>query len=190
MLRPQNGTMRFDPGAFPDAVAGILLKYASHPLPLTRSDDCDRESARVLQNASLESLFPAARNANAALSGLLLLLGCWDESHRVSQDIPSAEGSYWHAIAHRIEPDSSNSGYWFRRVGEHPIFRELHREASTILERVPEGHWRLGPSWDPFLFNKWCDEARAQRGEKERVATEIQQIEWQLLFEWCAARGQ
>jgi hypothetical protein len=116
----------------------------------------------------------------------LLLVGCWDESHELSQGIESCEGSYWHAIAHRIEPDSSNAGYWFRRVGEHPTFAELHRRASEILERR-HAPWELKPAWDPFLFIKWCDEARQAPGsDKEQAALKIQRAEWDLLFEWCA----
>jgi hypothetical protein len=96
------------------------------------------------------------------------------------------EGSYWHAIAHRIEPDSSNSAYWFRRVGEHPIFAELHRRASEILERR-NARWKLKPAWDPFLFLEWCGEAcHAPGSDEEQAALQIQRAEWDLLFEWCA----
>ena len=66
-------------------------------------------------SADPKKLFPHARDAPAALSGLVLMAGHWDLSHQIAQDISSREGSYWHAIAHRIEPDSPNSGYWFRQ---------------------------------------------------------------------------
>jgi len=170
-----------------ESASAILNKYDSCVLPLTRSGEGDQEEARALREAGPASLFPNARNANAALSGLLLLLGCWEDSHHIAQDIAAPEGSYWHAIAHRIEPDSSNAAYWFRHVGPHPIFSRLHRGASEILERGNTG-WRLKADWDPFLFLEWCDEARRQPGgPKERVAEEIQQLEWRLLFEWCTA---
>ena len=131
-------------------------------------------------------LFPGARAAEAAVSGLLLLAGCWEESHESSQDISSREGSYWHAIVHRIEPDASNSAYWFRRVGEHPTFAKLHRRASEILKRRASP-WKLKSAWDPFLFIEWCDEARRAPGsEKEQAALEMQRAEWDLLFAWCA----
>ena len=123
----------------------------------------------------------------AALAGLLLRIGCWTESHTVAQDIHSAEGSYWHGIAHRIEPDSSNAGYWFRRVREHAIFPELHRRAEEILKTSGPPHWHLKAAWDPFLFIDWCDEAREKGARAEAAATEIQMAEWQLLFDWCAA---
>ncbi len=172
--------------AFAEPVRGVLQKYSAHVLPLARTGECNRDDAAAVQSVKPSLLFPGARAQRAAISGLLLLFGCWDESHELSQGIESPEGSYWHAIAHRIEPDSSNAGYWFRRVGEHPIFAELYRRASEILEGR-DAIWELKPAWDPFLFIKWCDEARQAPGsDKEQVALKIQRAEWDLLFEWCA----
>ncbi len=179
--------MAFDIDVFSQPVASILAKHAIRPLPLTRTNDCSRDDSLILRETSAASLFPGARDPAASVAGLLLLLGCWDESHNVSQDNPSAEGSYWHAIAHRIEPDSSNAGYWFRRVGQHPIFPELHRKASEILRASSNAAWRLKKAWDPFLFIEWCDEARQDAGSaKEHLAIAIQKAEWDLLFQWCA----
>ena len=168
-----------------DPVRGMLQKYSAHVLPLTRTGECSSDDAAGILGLSPTTLFPGARAAKGAVSGLLLLAGCWNESHEVSQDIASPEGSYWHAIAHRIEPDSSNAAYWFRRVGEHPIFAGLHRRASDILERGAP--WALKQAWDPFLFIEWCGEARRTPGsDKEHAALTIQRAEWELLFEWCA----
>jgi len=157
-------------------------------IPLTRSAFSRNAEARTLEEEGAEALFPGARDAQAALSGLLLLLGDWERSHELSQDNPSREGSYWHAIAHRIEPDSSNAGYWFRRVGVHPIFAELREKARAILDANNPGGWRLKPAWDPVAFVAWCDEARARPGT-ETVAAAIQQAEWRLLFAWCALQS-
>ena len=118
---------------------------------------------------------------------MLLRLGCWAESHTVAQDVNSAEGSYWHAIVHRIEPDSANAGYWFRQTGKHPIFADLRDRAKEILAGGAPEHWRVKADWDPMLFIRWCDEARERRGEAETTAIRIQAAEWELLFAWCAA---
>jgi hypothetical protein len=164
-------------------------------LPLTRlPKDGNGEEVQTLRAASASGLFPGARRPEAALSGLLLWLNCWNASHDISQNIGSPEGSYWHGIAHRIEPDSFNAGYWFRRVGKHPVFTELYEQAQAILNREKRDahtlHWQLKSSWDSFLFIDWCDEARMQPGTvSEKVALEIQKAEWQLLFEWCASSG-
>ena len=171
---------------FEDKVREVLEKCPAHLLPLTRTGKCDKQAAAGILNVSPSVLFPGARAPEAAVSGLLLLAGCWEQSHEVAQDIASRDGSYWHAIAHRMEPDASNAGYWFRRVGEHPLFGELHRRASEVLEKH-KSLWTLKPGWDPFLFVEWCEEARRAPGtEKERVVLDIQRQEWELLFEWCA----
>lgn len=157
-------------------------------IPLTRAAFTRDAEARTIEDEGADALFPGARDAQAALSGLMLLLGNWERSHELSQDNPSPEGSYWHAIAHRIEPDSSNAGYWFRRVGVHPVFAELQEQARAILTVNNPGGWRLKPAWDPLAFIAWCDEVRARHpsGAAERVAIAIQQAEWLLLFKWCA----
>jgi hypothetical protein len=175
--------------ALVEPVANIVAKYSQRPLPLTRAAmKCEEAEVQILQQQSAQSLFPGSRDAAAALSGLYLLLGCWDRAHETAQDDPSAEGSYWHAIVHRIEPDAGNSGYWFRRVGRHALFPELSHRASEILRQSKATDWRLKSQWDPFLFVDWCEEARQQPGsEKERIALEIQKLEWELLFDWCTS---
>lgn len=164
------------------AEAERILSHAVEPLPLDRKDMHPLPNVCGLRSA--DSLFPGARFANAALAGFLLRAGCWEASHAVAQDIETAEGSYWHGIVHRIEPDSTNAGYWFRRVGRHPIFPELRERASKILS---EHSW-LKSTWDPFAFIEWCEEARGAGAEADASATAIQTIEWQLLFDWCVAR--
>jgi hypothetical protein len=161
------------------------LLAAAAPLPLSKGAFKPATDACKIQLQDPALLFPAARNDRAALAGLLLRLGCWPESHAVAQDIHSTEGSYWHGIVHRIEPDSENAAYWFRRVGQHSIFPELSRRASEILKNNGPKHWRLKPDWDPFLFIAWCDEARDKGGSQEAAAIAIQMAEWQLLYHWC-----
>ena len=135
----------------------------------------------MLQSTSPARLFPRSRAGPAALAGLWLYFSCWEEAHQIAQDLDTREGRYWHAIVHRQEPDAGNSGYWFRQVGSHPIFPELHRHAQEIGIRV-------GPRWDPVAFIEQCERARGEPGsELERQAMEVQSVEWQLLFDFCAA---
>jgi hypothetical protein len=98
----------------------------------------------------------------------------------VAQDLETPEGSYWHALVHRQEPDAGNSGYWFRQVGTHPIFPELRTRAQQIGLTV-------GDRWDAFAFIDYCEKARLHPGSaEERIALDVQLAEWQLLFDWCA----
>jgi len=164
----------------------VPWKPADNPIPLSASEFQPQELPPDLLTTNPAELFPDARESKAALSGLLLLAGHWDLCHTTAQDIGSREGSYWHAIVHRVEPDSSNAAYWFRRVGPHPIFSVLHDQAATLLS-ASNVAWRLKSSWDPHLFLTWSDEARAEPGgAKYHCAQQIQWAECQLLFSWCA----
>jgi hypothetical protein len=173
--------------SFSEPVRAILADLDRRPFPLVRTMSPHEAAATGLEGKPARDLFPSARHPEEALSGLLLRLNSWEESHKLSQDLSTAEGSYWHGIAHRLEPDYGNAGYWFRRVGQHPIFPQLHAAASTVLA-AQSTRWRLKEHWDPFLFNQWCEEANRDRDEgKKTTAIAIQNGEWELLFEWCGA---
>lgn len=131
-------------------------------------------------------LFAGSVQPRAALSGLWLYFDCFDESHRVAQDDSSVEGSYWHGICHRREPDASNAAYWFRQTGHHEIFNALLKAAREL---TPFAGYRLGNRWDPFAFIDFCEEARMQGGAYAAYALSIQRIEWELLFDYCARKA-
>ena len=156
-------------------------------MPLTRRGEEPREASALVQYGP-EKLFPGARSAKGALSGALLLCGCWSSAHEVAQGDASPEGSYWHGIIHRQEPDTANAAYWFRHAGGHPIFAELRAAAAEVLDNYRDAPWRLGPSWDPFQFLAWCDEVRNKPdSEFYDAAVAIQHVEWQQLFGWCVS---
>lgn len=173
--------------SFSEPVRALLSDLDLRPFPLVLTRSAGEGVPNELERKSASHLFPSARYPQEALSGLLLRLNCWEKSHQASQDLGTAEGSYWHGIAHRLEPDYGNAGYWFRRVGEHPIFAPLHSLAADVLAEHRAG-WQLKASWDPFLFIRWCEEATASRDTvKQSAAIAIQKAEWELLFEWCGA---
>lgn len=134
-------------------------------------------------------------DATAVLAGLWLLHGDADASHRQSQSIEDEGrhrcGNFWHAIMHRQEPDYGNSKYWFRRVGQHPIFPELARRADEMIAADVSNaarHWQvklgLPGRWDPFAFVDWC-EAAAREAEARQInlIRRIQFVEMHLLLQ-------
>ena len=132
-------------------------------------------------------------DAAAFLAGLWQMNDFLDISHEHSQSVEgqgtSAAGDYWHAIMHRREPDASNSKYWFRRVGDHPIFSELGERAGMVLsEHSPETdtlRHQLTPGgrWDPFAFVDFCEEAaRSNDPQLVELAERLQWLEMLLLL--------
>jgi hypothetical protein len=160
--------MVFRPGEYGEEVAAILESP---------------NGAAMLRATSASRLFSGARAPEPAMAGLYLHFGCWQEAHEIAQEIKTREGSYWHALVHRAEPDDFNSGYWFGQVGRHPIFPELARAAA-------EAGIGDGTSWDPKAFIKLCAEARVRPGSElaERVEN-VKRVEWELLFAYCAERN-
>ncbi len=174
--------MNFDPRAYGPTVAAILQLDGDGQrlMPLATAGIGNQQARAMIHEAGARKLFPNARAPEAALAGLYLFFDCWSEAHEVAQDIDTPEGSYWHAIVHRQEPDAWNSGYWFRQVGSHPIFPAL-REAAVEIGLA------VGPRWKPEAFIEICERARVCPGsELERQAREVQRAEWQLLFDYCA----
>jgi hypothetical protein len=176
--------MAFDPQIYGAEVAAILALDGSGArlMPLAEGRCSSRPAREALKATTGGELFPQSRAPECALAGLYLYFSCMDEAHEIAQSVDTAEGSFWHAILHRQEPDAENSSYWFRRVGVHPIFPALRVAAAEIGVD-------FGPHWDPFAFIDYCEKARLAAGsEAERRALEVQRAEWQLLFDWCAAK--
>lgn len=133
----------------------------------------------------------------ALQAGLWLIHGFLDVSHELSQSIQGQgqdrHGDYWHGIMHRQEPDWSNAKYWFRRVGDHPVFPDLGAAAQRMLIESGEAdsdQWvrRLTGSgnWDPFAFVDLCRTVADDRTTPlAAVARRIQWVEIILLLTHC-----
>lgn len=123
--------------------------------------------------------FSECRLPEESRAGWLLFAGFGARSHAVSQDLKTREGSYWHAIYHRLEPDDWNAKYWFRQVGAHPI-------ASRLRDQSIATGWDPGRNWDHSRVVDFLSAARASNHATQRtLAARIQTIEWRLLFEYC-----
>jgi hypothetical protein len=173
--------MTFDPQVYGSAVAAILqLDGDGQRLMALTAGECASDRARTLIREGAAGMFPRARAPEAAVAGLYLYFDCWAEAHEAAQDIATPEGSYWHAIVHRQEPDAGNAAYWFRQVGSHAIFPALRDAAAGM-------GFDVGPQWKPEALVELCERARESPGtDLERQAREVQRLEWQLLFDYCA----
>jgi hypothetical protein len=179
----------FDLEAYGSQVAQILAldQEGQRLIPLVSSGCSSREARSLLQKQKPLDLFANARAPQAALGGLFLYFSCSEECHEIVQDLDSPEGSFWHAILHRQEPDAGNAAYWFRRAGTHPVFGALVQAAEDVVARYPQAEFRPGAKWDPFSFIDFAEQARRNpKSPSERAAVEIQRAEWQLLFDYCA----
>ncbi len=169
--------MEWNPARYgPEATSLLALAGDGRRLmPLVSPRNDDPTLAALLRRPARE-LLPYAARPDAAHAGLWLYFGFFEESHAIAQDLKSADGSYWHGILHRMEPDAWNAGYWLQRVGQHPVFTELAIAAAEL-------GYKPASRWDPLAFIDACDKATPANRE---LLQQVQLAEWQLLFHYCA----
>jgi hypothetical protein len=157
----------FNPADYGPTVADLLATPRLASLGPGSPDETMRPKLQALKLAPI------------CMSGLWLYFDFLDESHNISQGIETPEGSFWHAIMHRREPDADNSKYWWRRVGKHPVIDALREQAP-----------RLGYDYStPQAFVNFCESVRDTGSPDEMLARRVQAREWQLLFDWCYRQG-
>jgi hypothetical protein len=123
---------------------------------------------------------------------VLGLLFLWhdhlNESHEISQDLETAEGSLLHGMMHRREPDYWNSKYWFRRAGTHSIHEAMTQPVREFLDQsnAPEVACAVLGSgkWDPLGFVDACQHAS---GGPHPVLERLQQIEFLTFFDYLTS---
>jgi hypothetical protein len=84
---------------------------------------------------------------------------------------------------HRREPDAWNSKYWWKRVGQHPIFPALLEEAKAL------GYFQRGATWDPEQFVDDVEAARGNDTERERLLEAVQNAELKLVVDFASRAG-
>jgi hypothetical protein len=128
-------------------------------------------------------------DAKAMLAGLWLWHDWLDESHKVSQNLETPSGSFWHAIMHRREGDFSNSKYWYARCANHPALATLAVQAAAMINPYPADKSLLRIVRDGFDPNAFVDLVQHVHERTDdphhRLAVELQRLEWRVLFEHC-----
>jgi len=154
----------FDPSAYGPAVAALL---AVDRLP---------ELGPGTPLAALQAQLAAAAQElpPACAAGLWLRFDFLDECHQICQaDEGNPDRDFWHAVMHRREPDTVNSKYWWRRVGPHPVLKQIREHAPAI-----------GYTYNsPEAFVDECERVRGTGSEAELVARRVQRLEWELMFD-------
>jgi hypothetical protein len=184
VLRQRSVAMSaFDPSAYPPSIAALLRQRPLAPLGPGRPIQAVKEKLLALDDAAFSGPIRDRGMAVACRAGLWLAFDFLDESHEISQGLHTVEGSFWHGILHRREPDASNAAYWFRRVDSHAVFPQLAAEARALGLPQPDG------AWDPFAFIDACERHRSDGTDAEMLLRKVQMREWELLFDWCFSRA-
>jgi hypothetical protein len=163
----------FEPLHYGPVFTPLLVIDRRRPLNAGKPDRAGRDAlARLSIDGAFAHATVADRDmASCCISGMWLLHDFLDESHAISQSIETPSGSYWHAIMHRREGDFSNAKYWLRRVGRHPVIEEIGE--------------RAGAKHDPFAFVDACEAAVRGKRDLRDECLDIQQVEWERLFDFC-----
>ncbi|GEM_PF-342169 len=192
-VQPFNKRMETTDQLISDFIESIRAEKIKHTISLLRQNFPDLifakpyspEITKILLTTSHDELFHPEKVkhksfADATVSGLLLWNDCEQEAHTLAQNINSPEGSYFHAIIHRREPDIWNSDYWFDRTGAHPVFPLVYDYVSKNFPEKIVKKILVKNRWDPKVFNKAVEEAQNDGNAADSDLKTIQHAE--LLF--------
>jgi hypothetical protein len=182
---------RLDQTGFPPAIAELLRLAPLAPLGPGTPNHEVRGRLEILDDSAFGGPVADRRMADACRAGLWLAFSYLDESHAISQGLNTAEGSYWHALMHRREPDHSNAAYWLRRVGAHPVHEPLQQAAAELAaSAAPQaGFLTRQARWDAFAFNDLCEANHKETAPCHDLCRQVQRVEWEQLFAYCYRRA-
>jgi hypothetical protein len=182
----------FQPAQYGPVFEPLLAIDRNRALGVGRPDAAAR---KPLQQATLATAFGSSRlvdldMARCCLAGVWLLHDYLNESHVISQEIETSSGSFWHGVMHRREGDFSNAKYWFRHVGRHDVLDELSPRLRSLAD-VPHAKQidslAPGGAFDPYRLVDACQ--AAVRSGDDAFCRQVQQLEWELLFDYCFRRA-
>lgn len=128
----------------PDIAEALTPLFEALPLrsamPALVPKDAQAVNLQMLAQQAVEA--PAIAGKLAIIGGIWLYIDNLDKAHIAVQDLHSPTGSYWHAIMHRREGDFSNSKYWLRMTGSHPVMSAVPGyDAMAFVDQVQRSHW-------------------------------------------------
>jgi hypothetical protein len=143
-------------------------------------------SAATLERQLAAHLRGLTTTRRAAALGLALL---WhddlDGAHRWCQAHEGdADCDYVHALLHRREGDYGNAKYWFREVGDHPVFAAM----ATAARSLGQASLVTQDRWSPAAMVDAC--AAACRGDaaKRLPLQQVQAAEFRALAQHLFTR--
>ena len=180
----------FDATSYGEAFAAVL--EPTRPVAIDAGNS-DPQQRSALLELTMERAFAGqdlkdASSAACCISAVWLWHDFLDQSHEISQQIHSTNGSFWHAIMHRRECDFSNAKYWFRKVEDHPVYEAMTTAAESLLAEQPQiSDLQLTSdgAWDPYRFVDLCQQVGAGESTLLSLCQELTRMEWQLLFDYC-----
>ena len=160
--------------------------------PLPRADRVPLAELQMKIAAAFETARISAPTQKLIHSLVLLRHDHLDESHTMSQDIESIDGSFLHGIMHRREPDYSNAKYWFRRAGTHPSFPQIASRCAELFNAPNTAKLKaqLLPAgrWDSFAMVDAVEASAPEAASANaRLLQRIQQIEFEVLLDRFSA---
>jgi hypothetical protein len=179
----------FHPPDYGPVLAPLVSGDRCRPLDAGNEDESFRSALQLatVENAFAQTPVRDHDMAAAAIAGVWLLHDFLDESHRISQNIETPTGAFWHGVMHRREGDFSNSKYWFRRVGAHQVLDDLDEFVAQLAADAATAKLaralQVGGRYDPFAMVDACEAALRTGGPAADLCRRVQQVEWELLFD-------
>ena len=175
----------------------LALRQDPRPMARLERGKPIAEGRKAIEALSQEGL-QGAKGSNQLhfiQGALYLCFDCFDEAHNVANGHEgTVTGNWIHAIAHRREPDASNSKYWYHRVSAPAkVLESIGKETSALLKKaaLPELESLLkkmekSKHWEPEAFVDLCDGFRKKDPQipAYRVLAAVQEIEWRGLAEY------
>jgi hypothetical protein len=115
-------------------------------------------------------------------AGWSYLLGFLEHSHEISQELPDAQGAFWHGCLHRQEGDHGNASYWFRRVPGSGLLEALSEVMATTESSNSDPEFSrllsVGGKYDPARLWSFA------KGHDFAAFDDLLWREWQGAMSW------